>query len=276
MKLVFITGAGRGIGRAIALSLAKNGYAVRACSRSQSELRSLETEAEGEIRTRALDVCDEDAVQNWFAEESREGSFIPWGLLTVAGIHGAIDPLHKASWSEWKQGVEVNLFGSAFAAKCFSELLLERRLPGRILLFSGGGATKPIPNLSSYCASKAGLVRFAETLALELSPHSIRVNAIAPGAVNTALTQTILEAGPERAGRNLFTNVQKQARDPSHTPEKAVALVEYLLEESSSPISGRLISAVWDEWRTLHEQHALLENPDIYTLRRLTPVEADQ
>lgn len=274
MKLVFITGAVRGIGRALALALSGAGFAVRACSRSRSDLTSLADESDGRILTDRLDVCDNQAVKAWITAGCSEAGLLPWGLVTVAGVHGAIDPLIHASWEEWRRGVEVNLFGSVLPAKCFAEVLVQRALPGRILLFSGGGATKPIPNLSSYCAGKAGLVRFSETLAHELRPYGITVNAIAPGNVNTTLTQTIIDAGPQHAGDALYRTVEQQLQNTSHTPERAVALVGYLLGDSSQQITGRLLSAVWDQWETLHERAEILENPDIYTLRRVTPNEA--
>lgn len=268
-KLVLITGASKGIGRATALALAKEGYAVSGCARGGKALRALQDESGGEIRTASIDVCQENELRNWIETQCEGESCIPWAMITAAGIHGAISPLSIAAWEEWKKGVSINLFGSVYAAKCMSEILIRRNLPGRILFLSGGGASKPIPHLSSYCASKAAIVRCAETIAHELAPHKISVNAIAPGAVNTSLTQTIVEAGPERAGLSLYRSVERQLQDPSHTPDKAVQLIKYLLEESSAPIQGRLISAIWDDWHNLHNTQDFLENREIFTLRRI-------
>src|SRR5262249_12081359 len=155
-----------------------------------------------------VDVTNLEAVTSWVRDEVRETQATPWGLVTAAGIHGAITPFvelgqAQGDWAEWKKGVEVNLYGTANACHAFARELINRKLPGPIAMLSGGGATQPIESLTSYCASKAAVVRFGETLACELKPHGITVNAIAPGAVNTAITETILEAGPEKAGRAL-------------------------------------------------------------------------
>jgi NAD(P)-dependent dehydrogenase (short-subunit alcohol dehydrogenase family) len=165
----------------------------------------------------------------------------------------------------------VNLYGTAYACQAFARELLKRKLPGRIALLSGGGATQPIENLTSYCASKAAVVRFGETLAQELRDHGITVNAIAPGAVNTAITETILEAGPEKAGKGLYERTLKQKQSGGTTPDKAAGLASYLMSEQSERVTGRLISAVWDDWATLHENRQILDSKDYYTLRRSVP-----
>ena len=268
-KLILITGASRGIGRALAQHLYKQGYQVSVCARNINELSELQRESQGNIRIHTLDVCNAPALQTWIETECAQQELVPWGLITVAGIHGSIGPFIETSWEEWKQALEVNLYGSAFACKIFASTLVKRNLTGRILLFSGGGATQAIQNLSSYGASKAALVRFGETLALELKDKGITVNAIAPGLVNTALTQTIVTAGRERAGKVLYDKTINQLQD-QHGPEKALALCSYLLGEETSALSGKLISAVWDDWHTLHKDIHKILDPHLYTLRRNT------
>jgi NAD(P)-dependent dehydrogenase (short-subunit alcohol dehydrogenase family) len=82
--------------------------------------------------------------------------------------------------------------------------LLRKPSRGKILIFSGCGATKPMPNLSAYAASTAGVVRYAETLAEELKPEGIDINAIALGAMNTSLLDEILNAVPEKVGEAYY------------------------------------------------------------------------
>ncbi len=135
---------------------------------------------------------------------------------------------------------------------------------GKIVNLSGGGATGPRPNFSAYATAKAGVVRFTETLARELDGTGIDVNAIAPGALNTRMRDDVLNAGPVLAGAEY-----EATRDRGETSfEPATALATYLVGADSDGVSGRLIAALWDDWRTLAEQNL---GADVYTLRRVTP-----
>ena len=130
---------------------------------------------------------------------------------------------------------------------------------GKIINLSGGGGTGPRPNFSAYATAKAGVVRFTETLAGEVG--GIDVNAIAPGVLNTRMRDDVLEAGPELAGAEY-----ELTRDRGETSfEPATQLAVYLASAASDGVSGRLIAALWDDWRTLHEQDL---DADVYTLRR--------
>ncbi|MBI3555557.1 MAG: SDR family oxidoreductase [Deltaproteobacteria bacterium] len=269
-KRVLVTGAGRGIGRAIALALVQEGYLVSGCARTRSELEETAALSQNQIRTAQIDVSQPGQVEQWIAKETSSAND-PWGLVTAAGIHGAIGPFLDTQWEEWKSATEVNLYGTAIAVQSFARELVRRKTPGRIVLLSGGGATRAIENMTAYCASKSAVVRFGETMAEELRPFGISVNSIAPGAVNTALTQTIVQAGPEKSGKALYESALKQTRGPGVPVDKAASLVSYLMSEVSAPVSGRLIAAVWDDWAHLHENKTILESSDYYKLRRHIP-----
>lgn len=269
-KLVLITGVGRGIGREIAIKLKSEGYVVSGCSRSRTDLE--ETKKLTGIHVAQIDVTQAGALQTWIKSEIAANSdATPWGLVTAAGIHGDINRFIDSDWKEWTRAIEVNLYGTALAAKFFASELIARKLPGRLVLLSGGGATQAIENMTAYCASKAAVVRFGETLAQELKSYSITVNAVAPGGVNTAMTKTIIDAGPDRAGRELYEKTLKQLENGGTTPDKAANLAHYLMSEESAPVTGKLISAVWDDWSTFHKQLALVGHKDHFTLRRMVP-----
>jgi 3-oxoacyl-[acyl-carrier protein] reductase len=136
---------------------------------------------------------------------------------------------------------------------------------------SGGGATAPLPFFSAYAVSKAGLARFNETLAKEVADAGIDVNAVAPGSLNTRLLDQVLAAGPEKVGRAFYERSIKQ-RDEGGVPlEKAAALVVFLASAASDGVSGRLLSAIWDDWAALPGQREVLAKTDVFTLRRITP-----
>jgi 3-oxoacyl-[acyl-carrier protein] reductase len=142
---------------------------------------------------------------------------------------------------------------------------------GKIINLSGGGATNPLPRISAYAASKAAVVRFTETLALELLEHHVDVNAVAPGALATRLTDQLLLAGPERVGAAFHARMAR-IKDEGGTPlEVGASLCAYLGSAASDGITGKLISAQWDPWEKLQEHRRDLDSTDIYTLRRIVP-----
>jgi 3-oxoacyl-[acyl-carrier protein] reductase len=142
---------------------------------------------------------------------------------------------------------------------------------GKIINLSGGGATAPLPRFSAYAASKAAIVRLTETLACELKEDGIDVNAIAPGALNTRLLDEVLAAGPEKVGQDFYERSLKQRDQGGASLARGAALATYLASADSDGITGRLLSAVWDDWAHLGDWREELERSDIYTLRRITP-----
>jgi 3-oxoacyl-[acyl-carrier protein] reductase len=110
-----------------------------------------------------------------------------------------------------------------------------------------------------------------ETLAVELSDANVDVNAIAPGALNTRLLDEVVQAGPEKVGAEFYDRALKQ-RDQGGVPlEKGAALAVFLASAASDGITGRLLSAVWDDWAHLPERREELSQSDVYTLRRIVP-----
>ncbi|MCC6276290.1 MAG: SDR family oxidoreductase [Oligoflexia bacterium] len=270
-KRVLITGAGRGIGQTIAVTLTGLGFEVSGCARSQKELQETKDLTKGAMHTTPVDVTDEQDLRKWILTEMAKPGAEPWGLVTAAGIYGPIGSFVDNSWDDWKKGIEINLYGTALACQIFAGELIRLKKQGSIVLLSGGGATQPLPQFSNYCAAKAAVVRFGETLAQELKPHGITVNAVAPGAVNTKLTEELLQAGPEKAGRDMYEKALKQKESGGTSPQKGSDLAAYLLSHEARQITGRLISAVWDPWGTMHENAEEIMRTDIYTLRRIVP-----
>ena len=191
-------------------------------------------------------------------------------LVNNAGVYGPIGPSEEINWDEWVRAVEINLFG-LFAACRKAVTIFKKSGYGKIINLSGGGATSPLPNFSAYAASKAAVVRLTETLSEELREHGIDVNAISPGPLNTRLLNRVLESGPGRVGKSFFQKALKQSEEGGVPLEKGAKLCVYLASKASDGITGKLISALWDPWQTLHECKEVLRNSDLYCLRRIVP-----
>jgi 3-oxoacyl-[acyl-carrier protein] reductase len=272
-RAALITGGARGLGLEIARAYLREGARIVICSRSVAALAAAQEElaAAGEVHAHAADVSVPEAAQELvaFAAEKLGGLDI---LVNNAGVYGPKGAIDEIVWAQWVRAIEINLMGSVLPAR-FALGYLRQSERGKIVQLSGGGATSPLPMLSAYAASKAAVVRFAETLAHEVAGEGIDVNAIAPGALNTTMLDEVLEAGPQAVGEAFYAKAVEQ-RDNGGTPlTHGAELAVYLGSRRSDGISGRLLSAVWDPWEELEQHAETLEESDIYTLRRIVPAE---
>jgi 3-oxoacyl-[acyl-carrier protein] reductase len=273
-KNVAITGASQGLGLAIAEKCLQEGANVAICARTESDLdrarESLAASAQGaKIVTVVADMSHEEDVDR-FASSSVEQFGGIDALVCNAGVYGPKGPIDELDWQAWRDAILINLVGAVYCCRVFTPILTRARR-GKIVLLSGGGATKPLPYLSAYAASKAGLVRFGETLAGELKDRNVDVNMVAPGALNTRLLNEVLEAGPDVVGAGFYAASLKQKEQGGTPLTRGAELCAYLCSEASDGVTGKLISAVWDPWENLHAFAADLADTDIYTLRRITP-----
>jgi 3-oxoacyl-[acyl-carrier protein] reductase len=272
-KNAVITGASQGLGLEIARQFVRQGANVAICGRHGPDLDSAAQDLAGEGSGRVLhtvaDVSREADVDA-FAQFCKAGLGGVDILVCNAGVYGPKGAIEEIEWPAWREAIEINLMGAVYCCRAFLPQLI-RSQRGKIILISGGGATKPLPNLSAYAASKAGLVRFGETLAEELKPKGVDVNMVAPGALNTRLLDEVIAAGPERVGTSFYESSLKQKQNGGTPLDRGAALCAYLASPDSDGITGRLISAVWDPWEHLHEVAEGLSTSDIYTLRRIVP-----
>jgi 3-oxoacyl-[acyl-carrier protein] reductase len=191
-------------------------------------------------------------------------------LVNNAGIYGPMGRLEEVDWTAWVEAMQVNLFGTAHMCRAILPHLRQQGY-GKIINLSGGGATAPLPRISAYAASKAAVVRLTETLAVELREARVDVNAIAPGPLNTRLLDEVLTAGPDKVGKDFYEKSLKQRDQGGASLDKGAALAVFLASAASDGITGRLLSAVWDDWAHLPERREQLAKSDVYTLRRITP-----
>jgi NAD(P)-dependent dehydrogenase (short-subunit alcohol dehydrogenase family) len=268
-----ITGGSQGFGKVVAECFLRDGANVVICARTERDLMVTRDELAArfpaqKVLAQPCDVSDETQVNALAAFVLRDLGSLQV-LVLNAGIYGPMGPTESVDFAEWKRAVEINLFGVMLPCRAFIPLFKQAGR-GKIIVLSGGGATNPLPNISAYAASKAAVVRLAETLAEELKPFNVDVNTIAPGALATRLVDEVLAAGPEKVGA-AFYEKNRHWKEKGATPlELGARLVVYLASSQSDGISGKLISAQWDPWEKLQAFKADL-NSDIYTLRRIVP-----
>jgi NAD(P)-dependent dehydrogenase (short-subunit alcohol dehydrogenase family) len=262
---VLITGAGRGIGKRLALGFAAAGARVGLLARTQPELdlAKLEIEHAGgaALRLRA-DVRDFEKV---CAAVDRMG--VVFGgvhvLIAAAAVQGPIGPLAEVKTKLWQETLDTNILGVMHACRAVLPQMIARR-SGKIIVLGGGGAADARPGFSAYAATKAAVVRLAETLAEEVREHNVQVNCLAPGGSYTSMTDEIIQAGA-KAGAKEVKEAEEIRLTGGVPPDKQIQLALFLASERSNHISGKLIH-VNDDWKKLEHTNML---PAAYTLRRV-------
>lgn len=276
-RAALITGASRGLGLEIARAYLQAGAAgVCVCGtdpdalgRAEAELQAAATPDQTVLAVLADVSIDADVERLVECAEARLGALAI--LVCNAGVYGPKGPVPENEWADWVRTIEINLFGSVLCVRALVPRF-EQRGYGKIVQLSGGGATGPLPRLSAYAASKAAVVRFAETLAVELRGQGVDVNVIAPGALNTRMLDEVLAAGPQAVGEEFYRRALEQQRSGGASLRRAAELAVFLGSSASDGITGKLLSAVWDPWPALPEHLSELDS-DLYTLRRIVPAD---
>jgi 3-oxoacyl-[acyl-carrier protein] reductase len=269
-RVAIVTGSGRGIGRAIALAMAEQGADVVVAARTLAELEATAARIRSLGRRALIVQADVSAKQE--VKAMVNGALGEFGRIDIlvnnAGVQPPIGPLWENDPDEWLRTILINLGGVFLCCQAVIPVMI-RQGGGKIINLSGGGATSPRPFFSAYAASKAAIVRLTETLAEEVKQHNIQVNAIAPGVVTTRMTEQVLAAGPA-AGEEMLARSRRQKETGGVPPERAAALALFLASDESDGLTGRLISSVWDDWRSLPSRLEKVMATELYTLRRIT------
>ena len=187
-KVALVTGAGRGIGKAIALAYARHGAAVGCVARTGDDITGTAAEITrngGKALAVPADVRELDAVERAFARTSE--AFGGLDIVVInAGVNRAQSPLETSDPELWRETIETNLVGAYFCARA-AVPHLKRRGAGKIITVGSGIGHRGVPGRSAYACSKAGLWMLTRVLAQELAPYNISVNELVPGPVDTSM-----------------------------------------------------------------------------------------
>lgn len=267
--VAIVTGSGRGIGRATAIGLARRGAAVAMCARTRSELDTTAAEVERlgrAVYAEIVDVADQAAAER-FAATVASALGPPRLLVNNAAVLGPVGRLGELDLDDWQRTLRVNV--GSVVGMCAA--VVPHMRGGAIVNLSGGGIGGPsmAPNVSAYTTSKAAVAALTEALAGELLDDRITVNAIAPGAVPTRFMEPVLEAGPERAGALYAITVEQQQGPAPTSLDSFVDLIAYLAGARGRWLTGRLLSARWDDIAELEARRHDIERGSLYRLRRI-------
>jgi NAD(P)-dependent dehydrogenase (short-subunit alcohol dehydrogenase family) len=266
-NVALVVGASGAIGQAIALELAREGAIVALTSRSE-----LKSGLMGEISALSarckwfqLDVRRSASVEQIVSQVDRELGPLKI-LINASGAYGPIGPVAENDPGSWEDAVQTNLVG-AFNLVHAVVPLMSGHGGGRIIHFSGGGGAYGRPFFSCYSSCKAAMIRFTESVAKELQEKNIFMNAIAPGPVKSRMWEELRTAGPA-AGGDALRELESMDKTGGVSAERAAKLA-VVLAGTKSAITGRVISAVWDDWEHLDLYASELKDSEAWTLRRV-------
>lgn len=268
---ILLTGASGGIGHWLAMHLGRGGHEIWGVSRGdQSDMEARYIQNGVKYRSFRCDVGNWEQVECLGEEITRE-----WGrldsIICCAGTQSPIGPAMALDPRDWSRNIAQNLNGTYFTIRSTYHLLSLQNQRAKVICFSGGGATSPRENFSAYSCAKTAIVRLVENLSKEWRDKCIDINAIAPGAINTAMTDEVIALGPNQVGKAEYDRAKLQKKTGGGTMEKVGTLVEFLLSRESDGVSGKLLSAPWDSIDYLSKNRESLRDNEIFTLRRVVP-----
>jgi 3-oxoacyl-[acyl-carrier protein] reductase len=248
--VALVTGGGRGVGKTITKTLSEMGYVVYTCARSEAELTKTAEEIK-HVRVTRVDVTDHQATHAWIEDILNREKRMDV-LVNNVGVMAAVGPFVELDMDEWESVFRRNLFSMVRICQQVVPVMM-RYHGGCIINLAGGGSAYPRKHFIAYACSKASVVRFSDSLAEELRPFSIRVNAIGPGLQRSAIWRHALRAG------------EHPPHDQWDSPEDLARLIQYLV--TTSFVTGKFLH-INDRYREANE--AVMAS-DLWTLRRINP-----
>lgn len=272
-KNVIITGGSGGIGSAVAEGFLKHGARVVIISRSKKKLEKTKKEllnTSDKVEILSADVSnikDISKIKSFIKKRLDNGVDV---LVNAAAIYGPIGKFEELSPRKYVQAFEVNVFGTMYMCMVVIPQMKKKKR-GKIINFSGGG-DGPLPRFTAYSSTKGAILRFTESLAVELKDFNITVNTIAPGAVNTKMLEEVLRAGPDKVGNEFFERALKQKKEGGVSPDLTMKLILFLSSNKySGNLTGKMFSSVWDDWPNFSKHLKEIASSDVYNMRRIKP-----
>lgn len=236
-RTALITGASSGIGKAIALQLAKENFEVSInFSRSEKQAKEVKEMIEKEGGKAILykaDISSEEQVKEMFNALASEYGTLDI-LVNNAGIY-IPEYIETHSTESWKQVIEVNLYGKFFCTK-YALPLLKKSASPRIINIASRAAVRPFEESSAYCCAAAAITMLSKVSALELAQYNIRVNTVSPGLTMTRMTETY--DPDEEFGAYIKKNPSKRLGEPADIAN----MVSFLISEKADFVNGENIN----------------------------------
>lgn len=271
-RVALITGGSGGVGTIIARALAAEGASLMLLGRSEERLQA-----------RAAALCDVGCKADWLQADVEDPEAMQAAVNATISTHGPLDilvncagrygpfgPIYSVDPEAWAANIRTNLIGTFNAIWAAVPTMIEAGRGGTVINISGGGSSKGRPTFSAYASSKTGVVRLTESIAEELRPYGIHVYVIAPGGVYTGIIDELLQSAATIAPGDVAEAERIKATGGT-SPERIGELAAFLASGAGRALTGRFISAAWDDWEAMVRANNAGELNEFYTLRRLVP-----
>jgi NAD(P)-dependent dehydrogenase (short-subunit alcohol dehydrogenase family) len=247
-RVAIVTGGGYGIGRAIALAFAQEGADVVVAARTERALKQVAREIKGMGRKSLAMVID--LLQPEQPMAMVEKTLAKFGKIDIlvnnAGAEGPISNVAEMDLKGWNDLLSVNLTGAMLCSRCVLGKSMIPRKSGVIINISSAAGRKGLPTRSAYSSSKFAIIGFTQSLAAEVGRYDIRVNAIAPGAVEGERIERVFNIAAKNMGvtyeQVVANSNARSALGRMVKPEEVAALAVFLASEQSSAITGQTIN----------------------------------
>ena len=234
-RTAIVTGAGQGIGRALAIGFAREGAKIVIADINQENAIAVKDEilaAGGTALAAQTDVSHEGSVQSMIENSLKEFRKIDI-LVNNAGIY-PVSPVEEMSEEQWDRVIGTNLVGTFLCSRAVAGKFLEQG-SGRVISITSGRAFQGAKNAAHYASSKAGIIGFSKSLALELAPRRITVNVICPGITDTA------QPRGHQSEQQIYAQAQKIPLGRIGQPEDLVGTAVFLASEAAAFITGQTV-----------------------------------
>ena len=244
-RRVLVTGAASGVGLAVARLFTGEGARVAMLDRDGPRLSKEAASVDGAVAL-VCDVAEEAAVRRAVADAGARLGGLD-GVVNCAGVD-LMRPFEAMTVEEWTRVLTIDLTGPMLV--CHAAVPLMRRAGrGTIVNVASGAGLRPLEQRTAYCTAKAGLIMFGKTLAVDLAPHGIRVNAICPGIIDTPMFRGSWEGAPDPQAE-LAKILDRYVIKRTGQPEEIAHAALYLTSDESSFVTGTALAV--DGGRTFH------------------------
>ena len=242
-KVAIVTGGGSGIGAAVAQRLASDGCHVLIADLNGESASKVAATIGAAAEAHELDVTDEAAVDALFSSAVAQHGRVDIAVNNAGIIQVA--PVAETELSDWRRLIDINVTGVFLGSRAAARIMSEQG-SGVIVNAASGAARHGVPNLAGYCASKAAILMFSQSLAVELGPQGVRVNCYAPGLIETPMWDGILSGFGRVTGQSNAEVLEEFRKSVPMgrfgTPEEVAAAVSWLASDDASYVSGETIA----------------------------------